>query len=286
MSRAHLIEQENKMEISQASIENLIHSYIIPYGLNLLFGIVIFFIGRLIVSTLVKLVSRLLTRAKLDEILVEFVLGIISSVLMLFVIIAAVGQLGVDTTSLVALIGAAGLAIGLSLQSSLQNFASGVMLIVFRPFTSGDFVEVAGISGVVEKITIFSTQLRTGDNKALIVPNGKIYGDVITNFSAKPTRRVDMVFGIGYDDDIKKAKLLIQKVLDEDPRILKEPASLVAVSELADSSVNFAVRPWVNSADYWGVYFDTHEKIKLLFDAENISIPYPQMDVHLNKTDA
>lgn len=274
------------MEISQASIENLIHSYIIPYGLNLLFGIVIFFIGRLIVSTLVKLVSRLLTRAKLDEILVEFVLGIISSVLMLFVIIAAVGQLGVDTTSLVALIGAAGLAIGLSLQSSLQNFASGVMLIVFRPFTSGDFVEVAGISGVVEKITIFSTQLRTGDNKALIVPNGKIYGDVITNFSAKPTRRVDMVFGIGYDDDIKKAKLLIQKVLDEDPRILKEPASLVAVSELADSSVNFAVRPWVNSADYWGVYFDTHEKIKLLFDAENISIPYPQMDVHLNKTDA
>ncbi|WP_444994671.1 mechanosensitive ion channel family protein [Aliikangiella sp. IMCC44359] len=271
------------MEFSQESIQKIVETYVIPYGLNLLFAIAIFIIGKMVVKTVVKLVKSLLIKAKIDDILVGFITGIIKSLLMLFVIIAAVGKLGVDTTSLIALIGAAGLAIGLSLQSSLQNFASGVMLIVFRPFTSGDFVEVAGIAGVVEKITIFSTKLRTGDNKELIVPNGKIYGDVITNYSAKPTRRVDMVFGIGYGDDIKKAKDVIEKILNEDSRILKDPAPVVAVSELADSSVNFVVRPWVNSADYWGVYFDSHEKIKLAFDAENISIPFPQMDVHLDK---
>jgi len=271
------------MEFSADSMQKIIEEYVIPYGLNFLFAIIIFIVGKIVVKALGKVLSKVLKKAKVDSILIDFISGIVSSLLMLFVIIAAVGQLGVDTTSLVALIGAAGLAIGLSLQSSLQNFASGVMLIVFRPFTSGDFVEVAGIAGVVEKITIFSTQLRTGDNKEMIVPNGKIYGDVITNYSAKDTRRVDMVFGIGYDDDIKKAKNLILKVLEEDSRVLKDPEPLVAVSELADSSVNFAVRPWVSSADYWGVYFDTHEKIKLLFDEENISIPYPQMDVHLDK---
>lgn len=273
------------MEFTPESIQNIINTYVIPYGLNLIFAIAIFIIGKMVVKFIVKLTKKLLKKSNVDDILVDFVVGIISSVLMLFVIIASVGKLGVDTTSLVALIGAAGLAIGLSLQTSLQNFASGVMLIVFRPFTSGDFVEVAGISGIVEKISIFSTQLRTGDNKEVIVPNGSIYGDVITNYSAKETRRVDMVFGIGYDDDIKKAKDLIHKVLSEDTRILKDPEPLVAVSELADSSVNFAVRPWVNSADYWGVYFDTHEKIKIAFDEASISIPYPQMDVHLNKAE-
>lgn len=271
------------MDFSQDSLQNLIDTYVIPYGLNFIFALVIFIVGKIVVKSLVKLIKNLLGKAKTDQILVDFIAGIVSSLLMLFVIIAAVGQLGVDTTSLVALIGAAGLAIGLSLQSSLQNFASGVMLIVFRPFTSGDFVEVAGIAGVVEKITIFSTQLRTGDNKEMIVPNGKIYGDVITNYSAKPTRRVDMVFGIGYDDDIKQAKALLETILSEDSRILKDPAPLVAVSELADSSVNFTVRPWVNSADYWGVYFDTHETVKIRFDEAKISIPYPQMDVHLDK---
>jgi len=271
------------MDFSQDSLQNIFDVYLIPYSLNLVFAILIFVIGKIVVKALVKLFAAILTKAKVDQILLEFVTGIVSSLLMLFVIIAAVGQLGVDTTSLIALIGAAGLAIGLSLQSSLQNFASGVMLILFRPFTAGDFVEVAGIAGVVEKITIFSTQLRTGDNKQMIVPNGKIYGDVITNYSAKPTRRVDMLFGIGYDDDIRKAKQLIEGILAEDERVLSDPAPLVAVTELADSSVNFAVRPWVKSEDYWGLYFDTHEKIKLLFDQENISIPYPQMDVHLDK---
>jgi small conductance mechanosensitive channel len=271
------------MDLSAESIEKIISTYVIPYGLNILFALVIFVVGRMIVKSLVKLSKKLLSKAKLDDILVNFVSGIISSILTLFIIIAAVGKLGVDTTSLVAIIGAAGLAIGLSLQSSLQNFASGVMLIVFRPFTSGDFVEVAGISGVVEKVSIFSTLMRTGDNKTLIVPNGKIYGDVITNYSTKETRRIDMVFGIGYDDDIKKAKDLLVEILQQDERILEDPAPLVAVSELADSSVNFVVRPWVKSADYWSVRFDIHEKVKLRFDQESISIPYPQMDVHLNK---
>jgi len=263
------------MEFSQDSMQQILNDYVIPYGLNLLFAIAIFIIGKIVVKIIGNITTKLLSKAKVDEILVEFISGIINSVLMLFIIIASVGQLGVDTTSLVALIGAAGLAIGLSLQSSLQNFASGVMLIVFRPFTAGDFVEVAGISGVVEKITLFSTQMRTGDNKELIVPNGKIYGDVITNYSAKDTRRVDMVFGIGYDDDIKKAKQSLQNIINNDERILSDPAPLIAVSELADS--------WVKSSDYWGVYFDKHENVKLRFDEEKISIPYPQMDVHLDK---
>ena len=274
------------MEFSQESIEGIFSNYIIPYGLNLVFAIAIFVIGKWVANIITKVAKKLMLKAKVDEILVNFVVGIISSVLMLFVIIAALGQLGVDTTSLVALIGAAGLAIGLSLQGSLQNFASGVMLITFRPFTSGDFVEVAGVAGVVEKISIFSTQLRTGDNKQLIVPNGSIYGSVITNYSAKPTRRVDMVFGIGYDDDIKKAKDIMLQILTSDERVLDDPAPLIAVSELADSSVNFAVRPWVNSADYWGVFFDTHERVKLALDEAGISIPYPQMDIHMDKVES
>ncbi|MCO7226325.1 mechanosensitive ion channel [Pleionea sp. CnH1-48] len=274
------------IDLSPDKLQSLIDMYVIPYGIKVIMAILIFVIGKMVVKAITKVLIKVMKKAKTDDILIDFISGIIGSLLMLFVIIAAIGQLGVDTTSLVALIGAAGLAIGLSLQSSLQNFASGVMLIVFRPFTSGDFVEVAGIAGIVEKITIFSTQLRTPDNKEMIVPNGKIYGDVITNYSAKPTRRVDMVFGIGYGDDIKKAKEVLESILEEDERILKDPAYVVAVSELADSSVNFVVRPWVNAADYWNVFFDTHEKVKLRFDAENISIPFPQMDIHLDKVES
>ncbi|MGX5201431.1 mechanosensitive ion channel family protein [Aliikangiella sp. IMCC44632] len=271
------------MDISSESISNIITNYVIPYSLNFIFAILIFLVGKFVVKNLTKLVGKILTKAKVDPVLVSFTRGIVRSLLMLFVIIAAVGELGVDTTSLVAIVGAAGLAIGLSLQSSLQNFASGVMIITFRPFTAGNFVDIAGVAGTVEKISIFSTILKTGDNKEIIIPNGKIYGDVIINYSAKPTRRVDMVFGIGYDDDLKKAKQIITDILAEDERVLAEPAPLVAVAELADSSVNFNVRPWVNSVDYWSVYYDLHEKIKLKFDAENISIPYPQMDIHMNK---
>jgi len=165
----------------------------------------------------------------------------------------------------------------------LQNFASGVLLIIFRPFKVGHFIEAAGVSGVVEEIGIFSTRLKTGDNREIIVPNGAIYGGTITNNSARDTRRIDMVFGIGYDDDIRKAKEIMQDILDADEHILKEPKPLIAVAELADSSVNFNVRPWVKSGDYWGVRYDVTEKIKLAFDAADISIPYPQMDVHVNQ---
>jgi len=271
------------MNLSEEMIRNIFENYVLVYGLNFVFAIIIFIVGKWIANLVTKVVSKVLVKSKVDQVLVEFVSGIVKSILVLFVIIAALGQLGVDTTSLVALIGAAGLAIGLSLQSSLQNFASGVMLIMFRPFTSGNFVEVAGIAGIVEKISIFNTVIRTGDNKEMIVPNGKIYGDVIINYSAKDTRRIDMTFGIGYDDDIKKAKELLCSIIADDDRILKEPEALVAVSELADSSVNFAVRPWVKSEDYWGVFFDLNEKVKLTFDSNQISIPYPQMDIHLDK---
>jgi len=271
------------MDISQETITKLFEDYVVVYGMNLVFAILIFVVGKWIANLVTNLVTTGMTKSKVDSVLVDFVSGIIKSILVLFIIIASLGELGVDTTSLVALIGAAGLAIGLSLQSSLQNFASGVMLIMFRPFTTGDFIEAAGISGTVEKITIFNTMMRTGDNKELIVPNGAIYGGVIVNYSAKSTRRIDMVFGIGYGDDIKKAKDIMKNILDSDERVLDEPSTLIALSELADSSVNFIVRPWVKSGDYWAVKFDVMEKVKLAFDEAGISIPYPQMDIHLNK---
>ena len=266
-------------------ISNILNTYVIPWGINIFFALAIFIVGRMVAKLIVKLVRTLLTKANMDIILVNFISSIISTILLLFIIIASLNQLGVDTTSLIALIGAAGLAIGLALQGSLQNFAAGVMLIVFRPFKAGDFVEAAGTSGIVESISIFTTIMRTGDNREVIIPNGAIYSGTITNYSARDTRRVDMVFGIGYGDDIKKAKEILKRLMDEDERILKEPAPLVAVAELADSSVNFNVRPWVKSADYWDVKFDLTEKVKLVFDENQISIPYPQMDIHMDKVE-
>jgi len=217
----------------------------------------------------------------MDDILVDFICAIARTALLLFVIIAALEQLGVDTTSLIALLGAAGLAVGLALQNSLANFAAGVMLIVFRPFKAGDFVEAGGTTGVVEKISIFSTTMRTGDNREVIVPNGSIYGSNITNYSARETRRIDLVFGIGYGDDIRKARDIILSILDQDERILNDPAPVVAVGELGASSVDFVVRPWVATADYWNVRWDLLEKVKLAFDENKVSIPFPQRDVHL-----
>lgn len=257
--------------------------YIIPFAINLIVAIVIFIIGKMVVNVLVNLVGKLLGRSKYDPMLIDFLKSIVKAVLMLFVIIAALGRLGIDTTSLIAILGAAGLAIGLSLQGSLQNFAAGIMLLVFKPFKSGDFVDAGGAMGTVKSISIFTTVMNTPDNKEIIVPNGAIYGGNITNFSAKDTRRVDMVFGIGYGDDLKKAKSILQDMVEADERILKDPAPQVAVSELGDSSVNFVVRPWVNSGDYWGVLFDFTEAVKMRFDAEGISIPFPQMDVHVHK---
>jgi small conductance mechanosensitive channel len=270
--------------IKNLDVNELISSYVIPWGLNIFFALLIFIFGKMIVSIIIKVLTKVLSKTKMDNILLDFVTSIIKTILVLFVVIASLNQLGVDTTSLIALLGAAGLAIGLALQGSLQNFAAGVMLLIFRPFKAGDFIEAGGVAGIVESISIFTTVMRTGDNKEVIVPNGGIYGGSITNFSARDTRRIDLVFGIGYDDDIKQAKEIIQEIVNSDSRILKDPETLIAVSELADSSVNFVVRPWVNSGDYWAVKFDLTEKIKLTFDEKGISIPYPQMDVHLNKT--
>lgn len=276
--------EEQLENISKIDVPALIDTYVIPWGLNIIFALLIFIIGKFLVNVITNLAKKLMGKANVDGILINFIGSIIKSLLLLFVVIASLNQLGVDTTSLIALIGAAGLAIGLALQGSLQNLASGVMLIVFRPFKDGDFVEAGGTMGIVEEIGIFTTMMRSGDNKEVIVPNGQIFSGIITNYSKRDTRRVDMVFGIGYDDDIRKAKDIIAGIVAADERILKDPAPLIAVGELADSSVNFNVRPWVKSGDYWGVYFDLNEKIKLAFDENGISIPFPQMDVYLQKT--
>lgn len=257
--------------------------YVLPWIINIAFAAAIFIVGRMIAKMLVRLLGKILRKGKMDEMLVNFISSIANILLLLVIIVAALDQLGVDTTSLIALVGAAGLAVGLALQGSLQNFAAGVMLLVFRPFKEGDFIEAAGVAGVVEHISIFNTVMRTGDNKEIIIPNGNIYSGVITNYSARDTRRVDMVFGIGYDDDLKKAKALLEEIVNSDERVLKDPAPVIAVSELADSSVNFVVRPWAKSGDYWGVMFDTTEAVKLRFDEAGISIPYPQMDIHQYK---
>jgi len=266
-------------------INQLISTYIIPWGINIVLAIAIFIVGRTISKMLVRLLRKILHKTGMDDILINFVSSIVNTALLLFIMIASRDRLSVDSTSLIAILGAAGLAVGLALQKSLQNFAAGVMLIIFRPFKAGDMVEAGGTSGVVETITIFNTVMRTGDNREVIVPNGAIYDGTITNYSARATRRIDMVFGIGYGDDIKQAKEIMQGILTSDERILKDPEPLIAVAELADSSVNFNVRPWVNTSDYWAVKFDLTEKIKLAFDQNGISIPYPQMDLHIDKQD-
>jgi small conductance mechanosensitive channel len=256
------------------------------YGTKIIGALAILIIGRIFVGILTGIVRRLMKKANVDATLTKFVVSLARILLMIFVILAALSTLGVETTSFIAILGAAGLAVGFALQGSLSNFASGVMLIIFRPFKAGDFVEAGGTVGVIEAIQIFNTTLKTPDNKMVIVPNSNITGGNITNYSAKEERRVDMVFGIGYDDDLKKAKQILERLISEDSRILKDPAPTVAVSELADSSVNFVVRPWVKTADYWAVYWDFTEKVKLTFDAEGISIPYPQQDVHMHQVSA
>ena len=222
-----------------------------------------------------------MTKSNVDETLVSFVGNLTYVALLTFVVIAAINQLGIQTTSFIAVIGAAGLAIGLALQGSLANFAAGVLLIIFRPFKAGDFIDGAGVAGTVEEIQIFTTHLKTPDNKSIIVPNAKLTGDNITNFSAKDTRRVDMTFGVGYSDDLQKVRQILEDILSKDGRVLQDPAPTIGVLELADNSVNFACRPWVKTEDYWGAYFDITETVKKRFDAEGVSIPYPQRDVHV-----
>ncbi len=251
------------------------------FGLKIIAALAIFIIGKWAANIFKKIASKVMTKKNVDPTIISFVVNLVYIVILTFVVLAALGQLGVQTTSFVAIIGAAGLAIGLALQGSLANFAAGFLMIIFRPFKVGDVIEGAGVLGSVEAIQVFTTHLTTPDNKVIIIPNSKLTSDNIINYSAKETRRVDLVCGIGYEDDIDKAKKAINDLLAADDRILKDPAPTVAVLEMADSSVNFVVRPWVKTADYWNVYFDTTERIKKRFDEENISIPFPQRDVHV-----
>ncbi|NHA14929.1 mechanosensitive ion channel [Thioalkalivibrio sp. XN279] len=255
--------------------------WVSQFGLKLIAAIVVFFIGKWLARRISNLLKRGMQRAETDPTLIGFVGNIAYFGLLTMVVIAAVGQLGVQTTSFIAVLGAAGLAIGLALQGSLANFAAGVLMIIFRPFKAGDYIEAAGTAGSVEEVQLFTTTLKTPDNKIVIIPNAQVTSDTITNYSARDTRRLDLVFGVGYGDDLDKVKRVIWEVLNEESRLLKDPEPVVAVLNLGESSVDFAVRPWVNSADYWGVYFDLQEKMKKRFDQEGISIPFPQRDLHV-----
>jgi small conductance mechanosensitive channel len=267
------------LDVDQTQIISFYDKFVAPWSIKILVALLIFFIGQLIAKILSRILGKVLSRTKLDTILVEFIQSLVNALLLVFVVVAALDQLGVNTNSVIAVLGAAGLAIGLALQGSLQNFAAGFMLLIFRPFKGGDFVEAAGVSGNIEKIGIFSTTLRTGDNKEVIIPNGAIYSSNIVNYSKRATRRIDMVFNIGYGDDIRLARDVISNIIKADPRVLPEPETLIAVGELGASTVNFFVRPWVKTEDYWSVKFALTEKIKIAFDENGISIPFTPINV-------
>lgn len=274
------------LSIDIPKLWEMTQSYVLDFGLKFIAALAIFVIGRWIAKAITSMVRRALDAADTDQTLIRFLGSLLYAILLTLVILAAIGQLGIKTSGFVAILGAAGLAIGLALQGSLSNFAAGVLIILFRPYRVGDFIEAAGVSGSIEAVQIFTTVLKTGDNKQVIIPNSEVMAGVITNYSAHDTRRVDMVFGCGYEDDLAQVKSVLKDILDSDERVLDDPAPTIGLMELADSSVNFAVRPWVKTADYWGVYFDVHEQVKTRFDAAGLSIPYPQSDVHLYKHEA
>jgi small conductance mechanosensitive channel len=259
----------------------LAQDWLIANGPNVFAAIIILVVGRWIVKWVTLLIRKAFARSGMDETLIRFLDRFLYYILLIAVILAAADQVGIETTSFLAILGAAGLAIGLALKDSLSNFASGVMLILFKPFAVGDAVTAGGVSGSVQRIDIFNTIINTWDNQKVIVPNSKITADIITNINANDTRRIDLVIGISYDDDTGKAKSLLTELVQADSRILAEPAPKIALAEFADSSINIVVRPWVNTLDYWDVRFDLMDRIKQVFDENNITIPYPQRDVHL-----
>lgn len=259
---------------------------VVAFGKNIVIALLIFYVGRMAVGLVVRALRKIMQGQEVDETLETFVCNLVRMALLIVVIIAAISALGIETTSFIAIFGAAGLAIGLALQGSLSNFAAGVLIVLFRPYKVGDYIEGAGISGSVEQVQILTTVLKTPDNKEVIVPNSQIMNSIITNYSANDTRRVDMLVGVSYKDDLDKVRETLEELIAADDRILEDPACLIAVSTLADSSVNFVVRPWVKTEDYWGVMFDMTEAIKRRFDQEGISFPFPQQDVHLYKASA
>lgn len=256
---------------------------LVTYGLKILFALIIFFVGKYFAGIAQGLVRKLLNSRKVDPTVVSFVANLTWAIVFVFAVIATLGQIGVQTASLVAVIGAAGLAIGLALQGSLSNFASGVLMVLFRPCRVGDYIEAAGIAGTVEEITIFSTKLLTPDNKLITAPNSSIMNGTITNYSAMDTRRIDLVIGVSYSADIALTKQIFQNILENNQYVLKNPAYTIGLSELASSSINFVVRPWVAKADYWTARFQLLEQIKNELDAANIGIPFPQMDIHVKE---
>jgi small conductance mechanosensitive channel len=270
-------------------MDNIIHWFtenqtmLLAYVIKFIIAIVIFVIGKFVAKLISSTTKKVLKHKNFDDTVISFIASLIYGLVVIVAFIAAISHLGFNTTSLVAIVGAAGLAIGLALQGSLSNFASGILLISLKPFKAGDFVEIAGTAGVVEEVHVFSTQLRTGDNKTVIIPNGGITNGNITNYSAKPTRRIDLVIGVGYNADLKRTKQILNDVVGNHTLVLKDQAITIGVSELADSSVNFVVRPWVKTPDYWTVYFDLLEAIKIELDKAGIEIPFPQLSVHVNQ---
>jgi small conductance mechanosensitive channel len=263
-----------------------ISALVTDLGLRLLVAVVIFLVGRWAAQMITKQVRRFMAKADIEDTLEQFLGNLLYALLLTFVIIATINQLGVQTTSLIAVLGAAGLAVGLALQGSLSNFAAGVLLVAFRPYKVGDFIDGGGVSGTVHEMQIFTTVLRSPDNKTVIVPNSQMMNGHIVNYSANDTRRIDLVAGCGYSDDLDKVRSVLEKIVADEKRVLDDPEPTIGVSELGDSSVNFVVRPWVNTSDYWPVYLALTEQIKKRFDKEGISIPFPQRDVHLYKHDA
>ncbi len=256
---------------------------IVEYGPRLLGAIVVWFVGMWIIKAITKAFSKVLNKRKTDESLKPFLRSMVNMLLKVLLVITTLGMLGIEMTSFIAILGAAGLAIGMALSGTLQNFAGGVMILIFKPFKVGDVVEAQGYLGSVSEIQIFNTILKTFDNKTIIIPNGGLATSSMINYSTEELRRVDWTFGIGYGDSIDKAKKVLKSLCDDDTRILKDPEVFIAVSELADSSVNFTVRVWVHSKHYWDVFFEMNEKVYNTFDKEGLNIPYPQMDVHVHK---
>ncbi|HDL17983.1 MAG TPA: mechanosensitive ion channel [Bacteroidetes bacterium] len=264
-----------------ANYRDVVIQFIKNTGPSVLAAIAVLLIGLWVIKLFVKAVKRAMDRSKLEISLQKFLSSLVKILLQVLLWISVASMLGIATTSFIAILGAAGLAVGLALQGSLANFAGGVLIMIFKPYKVGDVIKAQGFVGKVDTIQIFNTILKTPDNKTIIIPNGPLSGSSITNYSTEAQRRVDMTFGIGYSDDIEKTKEVLKKLVDDDLRILKDPEPAIMFSELGDSSVNFSVRVWCNAADYWGIYFDMQEKVKLAFDKENISIPFPQTDVHL-----
>lgn len=284
MEPEKILDQVNEMGVNPEELLTQATELTFTYGPKLLGAIVVWIIGGWIIRAIVKVLGKGMDKAGTDISLQPFLKGLVSGLLKVMLVITVLGMVGIQMTSFIAILGAVGLAVGMALSGTLQNFAGGVMILMFKPFKAGDVIDAQGYVGSVSEIQIFNTILKTPDNKTIIIPNGGLSTGSMTNYSTEGRRRVDWTIGVGYGDDLDKARQVIKKLCDDDSRILKDPEVFIAVSELADSSVNFTVRAWVESGDYWGVFFEMNENVYKTFDREGLNIPYPQMDVHVNQS--